>query len=342
MWISGTPRCTRKLVVSRSALPSKSHPTLNFAPFGDNVTKLREDPPMWLIDNFVSKGDCEALIQEGQDGSLPGKVYEGSFVLFDEERLKPLILVPFLCAAASFNFHDSDYSAGFIAFIASLAAIALLKELVRWFMGNVAGGNGRGGAHFLGQKWQLGPPLPNTRAASARNRLFQRVTQLCCVKNSLHLEPPFLTRYQDGEGQSTHVDTRERPHPGDSAEVQSSFWAAGGQRMVQCLCYLNSVDIEKHGGATCFHSEALGNFKVEPKVGRALVFCTAFADGQEDLRMVHSAEPLRGPVEKWVVPVWSLEAEHSGWNEWEEIPVKCSENEPSEPGVSESRVLVEP
>ncbi|CAK9061945.1 unnamed protein product, partial [Durusdinium trenchii] len=53
--------------------------------------------------------------------------------------------------------------------------------------------------------------------------------------------------------------------------------------------------------------QALDGLQVQPEAGSALVFCPSLADGSEDLRMVHSALTIMGPVEKWVVPLWSLQ-----------------------------------
>eukprot|EP00931_Biecheleriopsis_adriatica_P118579 TRINITY_DN93945_c0_g1_i1.p1 TRINITY_DN93945_c0_g1~~TRINITY_DN93945_c0_g1_i1.p1 ORF type:complete len:470 (+),score=69.01 TRINITY_DN93945_c0_g1_i1:112-1410(+) len=307
-----------------SAAPFGRYPQLDLEAFSGQVEVLNHEPPMWFIRDFISREDCEALILEGREEKRPKKIYQGSDVVFDEKRLQPLVLVPPLCSCGSLLFNDGDPVAGVLALCVAAATVLLLKQVVRWCYSKILAAGGKGGARFLGSKWQLGPPLepksPMTRAAAEgpRERLLERVQRLCQLPNVKYLEPPFLTRYRSGEGQSAHVDSRSRPGPEATDEERAAFKALGGQRMVQCLCYLNDVDINLHGGATCFQ-EAMGNLRVKPEAGSALVFCTAFADGQEDMRMVHSAEAIKDPTgrtEKWIVPVWSLEGEHADWQQW--------------------------
>lgn len=129
-----------------------------------------------------------------------------------------------------------------------------LREVVRWYVSEIASANGRGGARFSGLKWQLGPLLPGEiETEGARGRLLSRVQALCGVTRQ-YLEPPFLTLYRQGDGQGQHVDSKELPNDSWSAKDFKAFEANGKQRMVQCLCYLNSVDLQ-HGGATVFHHE---------------------------------------------------------------------------------------
>lgn len=204
------------------------------------------------------------------------------------------------------------------AFALAGVAVAGLKEGVRWYSETVAAAGGRGGARFTGSKWQLGPSLPGGPAEGARKRLLEGVRRLCGLPGIQWMEPPFLTRYKLGEGQAAHLDSRGRPEPGAEGPELAAFERIGGQRTVQCLCYLNDVNIETCGGATSFLHKALAGLRVQPVAGSALVFCTAFANGDEDVRMVHCAEPLRGSkeVEKWIVPVWSLEQKHHDWDQW--------------------------
>jgi prolyl 4-hydroxylase len=76
----------------------------------------------------------------------------------------------------------------------------------------------------------------------------------------------------------------------------------GGQRLAQCVVYLNTLPQEA-GGATRFHHPALGGLSVQPRQGDALLFFSASAGGAPDYRMTHSGEPvLRG--EKWILNTW--------------------------------------
>eukprot|EP00933_Yihiella_yeosuensis_P080266 TRINITY_DN9367_c1_g1_i1.p1 TRINITY_DN9367_c1_g1~~TRINITY_DN9367_c1_g1_i1.p1 ORF type:complete len:412 (-),score=94.91 TRINITY_DN9367_c1_g1_i1:96-1331(-) len=349
-------------------LPQKRYPRLDLAMGGrGSVEVLREEPPVWLVRNFMSKEDCRALIEEGRRGSLPVKVYETTRVAFDEQRLQPLLFTAPLSAAGAYFFHEGDFSAVAAAFCAALVAVFLFKEALVWYLSNAAASGGKGGARFLGSKWQLGPTPTSLshnsvgnndnndsssnhsnngnnnsnnngnsnsnnsnndstrvdqqqqqqRFSTARQQLLETAKRLFNVPSVRYLEPPYLTRYRLGEGQSKHLDSKELPSERWSDADLKAFEANGKQRMVQCLCYLNDVDVE-HGGATVFHEKALADLKVQPEVGSALVFCVAFEGGEEDVRMVHSADPIRGEqeTEKWVVPIWSLQAEHKNWEKW--------------------------
>lgn len=76
----------------------------------------------------------------------------------------------------------------------------------------------------------------------------------------------------------------------------------GGQRLAQCVVYLNTLP-EDAGGTTRFHHAALGGLAVPPRAGTALLFFPAFADGSPDYRMTHSGEPVtRG--EMWILNTW--------------------------------------
>lgn len=65
-------------------------------------------------------------------------------------------------------------------------------------------------------------------AAEAARRFIEAAAALLRTPAS-HLEPPTVTRYQEGEEQRKHFDGRPA---GDPSGLQE-FMAAGGQRLVQ-------------------------------------------------------------------------------------------------------------
>ncbi|CEM17328.1 unnamed protein product [Vitrella brassicaformis CCMP3155] len=93
-----------------------------------------------------------------------------------------------------------------------------------------------------------------------------------------------------GEYQAPHEDAR-----GDLQEWGRE--GGGGQRLVQLICYLNSLH-EHQGGETAFLHSALGS---------ALVFFPTFRDGKMDPRMRHCGQKVCGGVEKWIVGTWLCE-----------------------------------
>ncbi|CAK9036766.1 unnamed protein product [Durusdinium trenchii] len=248
------------LLLQAAAFDPGRYPQLHFEALSEvHVEQLHVEPPVWRLRGFLSKEDCQQLIEEGRSGLRPEKVYTKSRVLFDEKKTQPVAFVSPLLASGAYVFHDGDLFWTCGAFVAGLLSTILLRELVRWYVTEVASANGRGGARFRGLKWQLGPLLPGeTETEGARARLLDRAQALCAVPDRQFLEPPFLTCYRQGDGQSLHVDSKELPNDKWSPQDKANFEASGGQRMVQCLVYLNDVAPE-HGGATAFHHEAMAS-----------------------------------------------------------------------------------
>lgn len=86
----------------------------------------------------------------------------------------------------------------------------------------------------------------------------------------------------------------------------------GGQRLVQLICYLNTLEGDGSagrgsGGATRFHHACLGGLAVTPEQGAALLFFPCYAGGEMDGKMAHSGEAVRAG-EKWSVNTWLCEA----------------------------------
>jgi len=91
------------------------------------------------------------------------------------------------------------------------------------------------------------------------------------------------------------------------------FLANGGQRLAQCIVYLNSLS-EAQEGQTAFHDKELGGLEVTPKKGCALVFFPSFRDGMIDERMTHSGRPPKN-AEKWIIGTWLCQTKVPAWNQ---------------------------
>lgn len=91
-----------------------------------------------------------------------------------------------------------------------------------------------------------------------------------------------------------------------AAQYRVCVMQVGGQRLAQCLVYLNTLST-KHGGGTKFHHPLFRGLTVSPVQGDALMFFTAWQDGQEDARMVHSGEKVLGDGEKWIINTWACQ-----------------------------------
>mmetsp|Transcript_83738 Transcript_83738/g.240686 ORF Transcript_83738/g.240686 Transcript_83738/m.240686 type:complete len:392 (-) Transcript_83738:410-1585(-) len=325
-WLRGrapVPRRIRQALAfaTKGGSSPAKYPALALDRLGQSVSVLRDEPPVYMVHGVLTQQDCETLMQLGRDGMRPEVTYTSSVVVFDEDRTKPLFFVPPLAAVLEYFLRDGDLLAVLAGFVATSLGIIALREGVRWYLQSEGAVEGRGGARFTGTKWQMNrsatAATPPAEADLVAARLFERVGLALGAPGVRHLEPPLLTRYREGEGQAEHIDANVRPAPGADDEAKRGFDAKGGQRVVQCLVYLNDLDIDRDGGATAFTRGKLAGLRVRPEAGGALVFCTAFADGEEDARMVHCAEPLKGEVEKWIVPIWRVETEHAGWHKLE-------------------------
>jgi hypothetical protein len=110
-----------------------------------------------------------------------------------------------------------------------------------------------------------------------------------------------VTRYQRGQYQRLHFDAR----PAGDPDGLKQFLEAGGQRLVQVVVYLNSLQPDQ-GGETRFFNPLLKGLAVQPRQGDALIFFPAFADGRFDDRMAHAGMPVKHGC-KWICNTWACE-----------------------------------
>ena len=100
-----------------------------------------------------------------------------------------------------------------------------------------------------------------------------------------HIEAVYVSRYQTGQQFETHTD-----------------FCAGfqGDRLYTILIYLNDLSPEQ-GGETIFHDL---NVSIQPKRGRAITWTNQNPDGSVHPETRHSARPVLGDGEKWVIQLW--------------------------------------
>ena len=106
------------------------------------------------------------------------------------------------------------------------------------------------------------------------------------------MEEPQVVRYRPGEEFSWHYD-----------ELPTSLLENGGQRVATLLVYLNHV--EKGGGTMFRDLKGAGGgsrLTVTPRMGSALLFFPAFADGTPDDRTLHKGEVATDT--KWICQMW--------------------------------------
>jgi len=108
------------------------------------------------------------------------------------------------------------------------------------------------------------------------------------------MEESQIVRYRTGEEFSWHYD-----------EVPGSELHNGGQRVGTLLVYLNTIPKDK-GGGTVFRDlkDAVTGkeLTMRPKLGSALLFFPAFADGTPDDRTLHKGEVAID--EKMIAQMW--------------------------------------
>ena len=113
------------------------------------------------------------------------------------------------------------------------------------------------------------------------------------------MEETQVVRYRTGEEFSWHYD-----------EVPGSQLINGGQRVGTFLVYLNTI-AKGRGGGTIFRDlkdSSGGELTMRPKLGSALLFFPAFADGTPDDRTLHKGEIAVD--EKMITQMWLHERKY--------------------------------
>lgn len=122
--------------------------------------------------------------------------------------------------------------------------------------------------------------------------ILQRVTLLTGVPSS-HYEETQICRYTTGQQYSWHFDS-----------IPVVFRKGWGNRLATLIIYLNDVPTES-GGATAFKDL---NLKVQPQIGKALLFFPSYRDGSQDDRALHSGAVTVST--KWIANIWIHESSY--------------------------------
>jgi len=280
------------------------YPQLNpVAAPGVRVEALSEEPPVYVARNVLSDEACEVIIKAAEAGNLDEVAYDqGVSVNFDRLRL----LLPLVLVATALPVHTAAEAGlgaaecacvGATALGAGLAGVAVLTAAVRAVVEASIGGK-----VFVGTKWDANSG-DSPRVGEAVDSAMSQIERLT-GRSRKAFENPLVTRYREGDRQRRHFDARLS---GD-AEL-AEFVTAGhlGQRLVQCVVYLNDVPAG-HGGETRFLHPSLQDLKVQPTRGDCLIFFPAFADGRADLRMEHAGEPVLSGC-KYILNTWVCQNE---------------------------------
>jgi len=257
----------------------------------EQVHVLSNDPLIYLIPNLLSEQECQDYqhrVQELQE-SRPMTRSNPPQVSLNVSKLWPLA---FLSLGAGIppiirlQQSDVDLSAFELLRVAlPSVAIALTASFVLAF------------GVVLPLIRKLANSKSRTSVAMALNLeddiefvrpLVKRLSQI--TNHAWQCwEAPVVTRYDPGAIFARH---------GDASPTRGSEWKdLGGQRIITCICYLNTVN---EGGETYFDQLDLG---VKPQAGQALVFFPADSTTWiADDRTTHESLPAN--EEKWIVQLF--------------------------------------
>ena len=258
------------------------------------VKVLSKDPLVYVVSDLLSAEECKAYQRYIQDINRPMTRSNPPQVSLDSNKLWPLSILSLLAGVppvvrlferdrSSFDNHLSLWE--ILQAALPNMAIALTTSLLLAY------------AVILPLIRSQANRSSRTSVAVALNQLDDMEFVQDLVKRVSTItqhswnkwEAPVVTKYDPGAVFSKH---------GDASPTRGSEWIdTGGQRVVTCICYLNTVE---DGGETYFH--ALG-FGVAPEAGKALVFFPAdSASAVADDRTVHESLPPQ--EEKWIVQLF--------------------------------------
>ncbi|CAB9496974.1 P4Hc [Seminavis robusta] len=265
----------------------------------DIATKvLSEDPLVYIIPNLLSPEECQSYQDHVLALQETGRTMTQSNppqVSLEASKLWPL---PFLSLGAGIPplirlWQESESSAPTLdqalavmmppIVIALCASVILAYGVILPLIQKLSATRSR-----TSQAMALNKDLPDEDMQFCRD-LVQRVSHY--TGHPWHAwEAPVVTRYDPGAIFARH---------GDASPTLGTEWSdQGGQRVVTCICYLNTL--VEGGGETSF--DQLG-IDVPPQQGDALVFFPADPNTlRADPRTTHESLPPQ--QEKWIVQMF--------------------------------------
>lgn len=261
------------------------------------VQVLSLDPLIYTIPNLLTKLECEQYQRYVQEQECLGRKMTRSNppgVSINIKKLWPLPLLSMFAGIPSyFRLVESrdgstlDLQDVFLAVAPSILLTALTMGLLAFLAVPLTRMISDGSARTsVAMALNFEQDMPVIRS------FVDRAT--ACVQlpgfSWQQWEAPVVTRYDVGAVFARH---------GDASPSRGSEWKElGGQRLVTCICYLNTLD--EAGGETYF--DRLG-IAVSPAAGTALFFYPADAKGLlADERTTH--ESLPPAAEKWIVQMF--------------------------------------
>jgi hypothetical protein len=297
-------------------------------PDGDwKVHVLSVDPLIYLVPNLLSASECQVIIDRCRtlehEGLRPMTQSNAPEVSLNVQKLWPL---PWLSLGAGFppllnNNAAQESSIEDLAamcvppiFLAFLASLVLSFGVVLPLLRMVARGDASSSASSslrtsVAMAWNQSEDFPYVKPL---------VNQICTLTHHPWTcwEAPVVTRYSTGARFARHSD---------ASPTRGSEWKElGGQRVVTCICYLNTVrqQEQEHGAASVekkikSHHATKNvsggtyfdklNLCVTPVQGSALFFYPTHAHDpwQADDRTTHESLPVVGENdEKYILQLF--------------------------------------
>jgi hypothetical protein len=268
-----------------------------------SIKILSTDPLVYIIPNFLSIDECESFVQYVQEEhDNNGRIMMRSNppkVSLDVRKLSPLLLLSLLSGIPPY-LREIESTNGNVDVSTVLSPIALNVITCLALMALLAYGI------ILPLLTRIANKTSRTSDAIALNMdrdvkliysFVERATLSVSAKWLRHQyswqnwEAPVVTKYNIGAVFARH---------GDASPTRGSEWNEnGGQRLVTCICYLNTLN-EGMGGETYFDKLKL---RIRPQLGTALFFYPADPVSKEaDDRTTHESCPPAN--EKWIVQLF--------------------------------------
>ena len=260
----------------------------------DNLRQIHQSPDIFVIDDYLTSGECESIIQAAKDSN--------------ELKRSPIAYAGWTNDFKASVELAARGPAFWFAVVNILYGSSVLNEfglpiLLRG-VGAYAFALGVAVALSLLEKQKKEKVLQEMRTSSScvlggqsdgEKTLIRNTRKLLAGANPNTFEAPTCIRYEPGQRLAAHFDANR------GAQIEDA--ERGGQTLATLLVYLNDQS-ESSGGETVFNRL---NIKVVPRKGSALLFFPATESGEFDERVEHEGLEVLGPEDKWIVRIWKHE-----------------------------------
>jgi uncharacterized membrane protein YgcG len=291
---------------------------------------LSKDPLIYLVSNFLSSQECNEYIHHVQEleslHNRPMTCSNPPAISIDASKLWPLLIlslgagippiIRYYQTTEAFTIHDVMLVALENVIGALIFSIALAYGVVLPYLQSSMYATSRRTSYALA--------LNEKDDIDFIRPLVDRVVTWSGSHPWMRWEAPVVTRYDPGAYFTRH---------NDASPTRGSEWIDfGGQRLVTCICYLNSMSSSSGGGSSnsstgggssnissgggsdsSSTSKAIGgetyfdqlHFSILPQQGSALFFFPANTETLEaDDRTTHESRPTPYNQNKWIVQLF--------------------------------------